>query len=625
MRNQGTVLLRAHTDGGKTNKQKTPGSKGVPQPKWAPYALIIDTETTTDELQTLILLGYRFCKLDDQGYAGVEEGIVFPDGLPENDAAACGIVKKYQSRHQSEAIKGFSTKLKLHSRSEFFKQVFWRAVEKLGAVVVAFNLPFDLSRLAVDVRVSRKVNTGWTFVMSQDKCTLSGKLRADPMAPRVRIQPVDSKSAFIELTGVGVLSRKSKKRLKPFVRGRFLDLRTLGWALRNESFSLESASAKFLGSSKLNHQPCGKITREEIEYCRHDVRLTARLLNAMRDDFELHPIRLNPEQAYSPASIAKAYLDAMGIIPPSQKFQIPDRATGVAMQTYCGGRAECRIRHVVVPVVHTDVLSEYPTINPLSGLWSLLTAKELRFEDATPDVRRFLSHVTPELVCQPEFWKELRFFALVKPNHTILPVRANYAATNSNIGVNPLTSNVPIWYAGPDLVAAILAGSEPPEIIEALRMVSEGQQAGLKPVTLRGSVFIDPSKSDFFRLVIESRQRIKKDSGLPKSQRDALGYFLKILANAGSYGLFVEVNPEVLPKGKRHKIKVFSGEVSFSTTTPVVERPGTWYCPPIAALITAGGRLLLESAPGRGTRVAATVPVRYDRAMTSGGDDEKRA
>src|SRR6266849_3766335 len=38
---------------------------------------------------------------------------------------------------------------------------------------------------------------------------------------------------------------------------------------------------------------------------------------------------------------------------------------------------------------------------------------------------------------------------------------------------------------------------------------------------------------------------------------------------------------------------VFSGEKYFEQTSPVVEKPGPWYCPPIAALITAGGRLLL--------------------------------
>src|ERR1700687_216628 len=41
------------------------------------------------------------------------------------------------------------------------------------------------------------------------------------------------------------------------------------------------------------------------------------------------------------------------------------------------------------------------------------------------------------------------------------------------------------------------------------------------------------------------------------------------------------------------KLKLFSGEESFETTSDVVEEPGKWFAPHIASLITSGGRLLL--------------------------------
>src|SRR5215468_4125204 len=41
------------------------------------------------------------------------------------------------------------------------------------------------------------------------------------------------------------------------------------------------------------------------------------------------------------------------------------------------------------------------------------------------------------------------------------------------------------------------------------------------------------------------------------------------------------------------KVRVFSGEESFETTSNVVEEPGKWFAPHIASLITSGGRLLL--------------------------------
>ena len=93
---------------------------------------------------------------------------------------------------------------------------------------------------------------------------------------------------------------------------------------------------------------------------------------------------------------------------------------------------------------------------------------------------------------------------------------------------------------------------------------------------------MDAKRHSFFKHVIE--QRAANESN------PALHYWLKILANSGSYGLFVELNPN---ESDATKLKVFSGEESFETTSDVVEEPGKWFAPHIASLITSGGRLLL--------------------------------
>jgi hypothetical protein len=95
-------------------------------------------------------------------------------------------------------------------------------------------------------------------------------------------------------------------------------------------------------------------------------------------------------------------------------------------------------------------------------------------------------------------------------------------------------------------------------------------------------VKIDANKHSFFKHVIE--QRATHES------RPELHYWLKILANSGSYGLFVELNPS---ESDNVKLRVFSGEDSFETTSDVVEEPGKWFAPHIGSLIIAGGRLLL--------------------------------
>jgi len=98
-------------------------------------------------------------------------------------------------------------------------------------------------------------------------------------------------------------------------------------------------------------------------------------------------------------------------------------------------------------------------------------------------------------------------------------------------------------------------------------------------------VEIDPRRQDFFCKTVEQRQHYK-------STNEPLSHCLKTLGNSGSYGLFVEVISE--GHASPTAVKVCSGEVAFdSPSLSIVERPGPWYFPPLAALITAGGRLLL--------------------------------
>jgi hypothetical protein len=133
-------------------------------------------------------------------------------------------------------------------------------------------------------------------------------------------------------------------------------------------------------------------------------------------------------------------------------------------------------------------------------------------------------------------------------------------------------------------VASRLFRGKSVHIVKAIRMVAHGCQSELQSTNLGGMVSIDPAKEDFYRKVIE--QRIAH-----KSKNKPIANFLKVLANSGSYGLFVEVNTETNTKEKN--VRYFSGERSGRKLTNYVEKPGAWYFPPLASLITSGGRLLL--------------------------------
>jgi len=588
MTNPKVIELRAHTEllDAKSDTNRTEKTPSKLPKKWPERALILDCETTTDQAQALLFGTYFYCRAKGGQYRRVVEQIFYADEL---DRSSVEILQAYSRANMLPPPL---------TRKQFIKRVLLRAI-RAEALIVGFNLPFDLSRIVADACWTKRNGGGWSFTLDKFTDKDTGELREDQYMPRLIVKPKDGKGAFFRLTKVAPVSKKRPRAARQYPTIRCLDLKTLVWALDNESHSLDSACAKKGIPGKLPHVPSGLVSNEEIAYNRQDVAATLGLLNTLRTEFDRHPLNLIPDKAYSPASIAKAYQTEMGIIPPLQKFAIEPEILGIAMQAYYGGRAECRIRHSAVPVVHTDIRSEYPTVNALMGLSHFLTAEELQFEEATPAIVGLLASSTLDEVFDPDFWEKLAFFALVQPAGEILPVRTKYNKDHSNIGVNPLSSETPIWYAGPDIVAAKLLGGQTPKILRAIRVVARGQQPGLGPVRLRGMVEVDPRTDDFFKAVIEARARVMEDRNMSEPERESLQYFLKILANSGSYGLFVELNPERAgsdPKTgapARAKLRVFSGERQFETTSTVVERPGDWYCPVFASLITAGGRLIL--------------------------------
>ena len=572
------IYLRAHTvviDKPKpTKKSMARRAKGK---KWPRYVLVFDCESRTDTGQELTFGFYRILKLNADAYELVEEGAFYDDDLPAQERE---ILKSYLSSADTE-VRTFPPQFPLYSRSEFTKKVFYKVARK-GALIAGFHICYDLARFA------RKWPEGdrdeWSLILSEYP---DGNENLHH--PRVLIQPIDSKKSFIRFA-LEWVPKKGKVKPTRINDSTFLDLRTLLWALFNQALSLKRAceldAFKKHNLPKKIEQPTGKVTVTEIKYARQDVRCTAALLNAAKQEFDLHPIGLDPDKAYSPASIAKAYLEAMGITPPAKKFKVPNEILGIAMENYTGGRSETRIRHVELPVVPVDFTSEYPTTCALLELMEILTAERLTFEDATEYVQRLLGTMTLDKCFERKLWPQLRFFALLKPDEDILPVRRMYNGVTKNIGNNYLSSEKPIWVAGPDVIHSVIQTEKVPHIERAIRIVPHGKQKGMKAVYLRGAVKIDPYEDDLFRKVIEERKRQESDKDVH--------YWLKIFANA-IYGFFVEINPETTPERKPVRVHVYSGEESFvpKTRFEIAEKQGKWYAPYLASLITSGGRLLL--------------------------------
>lgn len=144
------------------------------------------------------------------------------------------------------------------------------------------------------------------------------------------MKSLDSKRSFIGFTKPAPVDREDQipedsddgaPDARYTFRGHFLDLKTLAFGLTNESHSLASACKAFgVEHAKETAHSHGRITPEYIDYNRRDVLATQELLEKLRPEFDQHPIDLDPCKAYSPASVAKAYLRAMGVTLPTIEF-----------------------------------------------------------------------------------------------------------------------------------------------------------------------------------------------------------------------------------------------------------------------------------------------------------------
>jgi len=202
-------------------------------------------------------------------YVCQQEGLVYADTL---DPKAIGLIHNYARSQRAEVEAGCPEKILVQSHTQFVDGEFWQAIQA-GAVIVCFNAPFDLSRLALEYREAQSKNTGWSVVIWKYK----GK--PDKFKPKLRIKPKDSRSAFISFAGGDPNNRA-------VYRGRFLDLSVLGWALRNRHMTLDGFLNSFGLEGKMDHEPTGRVTKKELAYGRRDVERTVALLNAMKGEYD---------------------------------------------------------------------------------------------------------------------------------------------------------------------------------------------------------------------------------------------------------------------------------------------------------------------------------------------------
>lgn len=560
-------------------------------------ALVFDCETTIDATQELNFGFFRWLHREssDALWRVQIEGCFYADDLADREPEGFDRLRKYCARATADGPP--PRELLFVSHQEFLRRFFLEIAYTLRGLVVGFNLPFDLTRIARWAGVGRRENAGaFSLILATYHDPKTGEERERfPYYPRVIVRPIDSTKAFINFAKPG--AKKSKKKKRFTFRGRFLDLRSLVHALTGRKVSLAKAcellDTTFRKRSTKEH---GTITRDYIEYARDDVRATQDLFEACLRLLDTHPVNLDPCKAFSPASLAKAYFRAMGLTPLMRRFgNLPDWLHGAFMAAFFGGRAEVNVRKAAMPVVHTDFKAMYPTVNALLHLHEFLIAERVEYQDATNDVRSLCESVTVDDCFEKDLWSRLRFVAEIVADRDIMSARARYGDQQGfGIGVNKFTARDPVWITGPDLVALVLLGHKVPVIKQAVRLFPRGVVPDLRPVNILGEIPCDPARDDFFKLIVEQRIKVASEgSDRSQAERDRLNSALKVLASSGAYGVFVEANLPLAPPEQPERVLVFGNGAAFEHDSTAFETPGPYFFPPMAALITAGARLML--------------------------------
>lgn len=581
------VALRTYVS---TGRSKNPsGSFARTDAGPSRWSLIFDTETTTDAAQRCRFGSYQVrehTKLHEQGL------FYDPNVLKPKEQAT---LREYARSRNFE----------FRTIEDFIDEIFFGIGYDFLASIIGFNLPFDLSRIAIDCAPARsRIGQGGISMRGGFSFKLSRKF----WRPRIQIKHHSRSLAFIRFASVSMPSRSERKRKRGAAvrRGYFLDLRTTGVALTGQLHSLESL-ADFLGVAqrKLKTEEHGKrLTRRYIDYAVGDVKATWACFVSLRKRFDGHQLRRTRlHTIYSQAGLGKAYLRELGIAPwRAMQPDFSQQLIGIIMSTYYGGRAEVHVRQVISQVLYCDFTSMYPTVCTLMRLWDFVTANGMTWRDTTIETLGFLEKVALSDLQRPEFWRQLHTLVRIQPEADIFPIRAQYTdEPKYTIGLNYLTSDFPMWFTLADCIAAKLLTGKSPKVLQAYTFCPGKLQTKLWPVNIMGNpdYHVDPSKDDFYRSLIDLRIAVRnqerKATGTDKAKLDAEQLALKILANATSYGIFVELNVEELPGRKTFQRFVATGKAE-SVSSDKIEEPGNYFHPLLGTLITGAARLMLATA-----------------------------
>jgi hypothetical protein len=545
------------------------------------------------------------------------EGVVLGDALARADRARARV---WARRHG----------LRVLGTQAFVHEVFLREVLFEGALAAAWDWGVLFGSLAT--RGGRSSSDPDTF--SFTLCPLFRRTRTrrhhspsrHPRCPSVRVRRLTEPYVqTVEFTA----TQTAKK-----FPGRFLGLHEKAAVLSAESHTLASA-CRMLGLASPS-APAGSSIEGRLDALRIRLDAVCGFAEAASVALLQHravvssehegararrrPGRLAVGEVHTPAALGRAYLAAMGVSAPPRVAVTPELGLsvedvlGASMAAFFPGHTRVFARNIPTPGVLADLGRQYPTVASNMGQWAWWTADHVEARDDTNAIRTLLAHATPEDYLARAPWGGLNALVLFQPRGDWLPVRflAGEGRRQDEIVLDaPLTVPErlgPAWITLPDVLISTWRRGRPPEVLQVIRFVPVGRREGLRSVVFGAEGALNPRR-DLFAQLVDLRGRLAAE-GSPHLAQAA-----KVLGNVLAFGATAELHPE-----RVRRVTLYDG-VRRRTLRTRYEKPGPYYCPPLAALVTGGGRLqlfllehLARAAGGRCAMVAV------DSAFLTGPD-----
>lgn len=482
-----------------------------------------------------------------------------------------------------------------------------RIVFKRRAAEVAWRLPAARALLAVDWRIARggHARGGYSFVThtwpgepSPRHSELANGEIENPFRPRWRARSLDSVRSQASET-----SARSNDPSDIGGHRAHVSLNSLVEAVTGTTLHTLEEAAAVLGID------VDKDERSPVDSALNEMRTLAAVYERALDLHDTVRPQAPPTPAISVGSYGRSLLERTGAQPRlTLQPDFPRSVLAAGMGSYFGGESFAPLRTIDAPVVMLDFTSAYLSVAVLASSWELIRARSVRVYERDPtEIARYLQNLAQRIhrwlkspdkkqPLHPGDWQRLaRTIVWIHPDTNVLPHRVATSSGSRRLKISSYQAPSPRPFMLADALRSLLEDGSVPTITRAIRLSPWGRQA-LQPVSLPSGRQIDPNTEDLIYELAVDRLRLELNSGdLPAWKARQQRGLSKGIGVALVGGLPVQYLDDE-PTSSKRETNVWdpaTGE-HFRDRVRVIEKPGDWYFPPLAAATTANARLLLR-------------------------------